>query len=72
MSPAAGPPACWASGFVVDGVAVGPDTDGEVRLDVTVPGDAAAGSSTIRVNARGGGAADVLPITIRVNAPPAR
>jgi uncharacterized membrane protein len=68
-----GVPTGWTAsllggGFVVDGVAVGPNTDGEVRLDVTVPADAAAGSSTIRVNARGGGAADTLPITIRVNA----
>ncbi len=55
-------------GFVVDGVAVGPDTDGEVRLDVTVPAEAPAGTSTIRVNARGGGAADTLAISIRVNA----
>jgi uncharacterized membrane protein len=39
-----------------------------VRLDVSVPAEAAAGSSTIRVNARGGGAADTLPVTIRVNA----
>jgi uncharacterized membrane protein len=68
-----GVPSGWTAsllggGFVVDGVAVGPDADAEVRLDVTVPGDAPAGSSTIRVTARGGGATDVLPITIRVNA----
>jgi len=55
-------------GYVVDAVAVAPGTAGEVRLDVSVPADAAAGSSTIRVNARGGGAQDILPVTIRVNA----
>ncbi len=55
-------------GFVVDGVAVTGGTAAEVRLDVDVPADAAAGSSTIRVTARGGGAQDVLSIGIRVNA----
>ena len=55
-------------GFVVDGVAVAPGSPAEVRLDVTVPAEAPAGSSTIRVNAEGGGAEDTLPITIRVNA----
>ena len=54
-------------GYVVDGVAVAPGKPGEVRLDVNVPADA-TGSSTIRVTARGGGAEDVLPITVRVNA----
>ena len=34
-------------GFVVDGVAVTSGTAGEVRLDVDVPADAAAGTSTI-------------------------
>lgn len=55
-------------GFVVDGVAVTPGTDGTVRLDVDVPADAAAGTATLRLTARGGGAQDVLPIAIRVNA----
>lgn len=69
----AGVPSGWTAsilggGYVVDAVAVAPGTGGEVRLDVTVPADAAAGSSTIRVNARGGGAQDILPVTIRVNA----
>ena len=68
-----GVPSGWTAGLVgggnvVDGVAVSPDKAGTVRLDVTVPAEAANGSSTIRVNARGGGAADVLPISIRVNA----
>jgi uncharacterized membrane protein len=44
------------------------DTAGEVRLDVEVPADAAAGATTLRVTADGGGARDVFPITIRVNA----
>ncbi|HEX2470980.1 MAG TPA: NEW3 domain-containing protein [Candidatus Limnocylindrales bacterium] len=69
----AGVPSGWTAsllggGFVVDAVAVGPGSNGAVRLDVTVPADASAGSSTIRVQARGGGAADTLPVTIRVNA----
>lgn len=55
-------------GNVVEGVSVTPDVDGEVRLDVDVPADAAAGSATISVRASGGGATDVLPITIRVDA----
>jgi uncharacterized membrane protein len=55
-------------GNVVEGVSVTPDVDGEVRLDVDVPADAAAGSTTINVRATGGGATDVLPITIRVDA----
>jgi uncharacterized membrane protein len=68
-----GVPTGWTAsvlggGFVVDGVAVTPNADAEVRLDVDVPADAAAGTSTLRLTARGGGAQDVLPIAIRVNA----
>lgn len=55
-------------GFVVDGVAVTSSAAAEVRLDVDVPADAAAATSTLRVTARGGGAQDILPIAIRVNA----
>ena len=55
-------------GFVVDGVSVTPSADGEVRLDVDVPADAPAGTTTLRLTARGGGAQDVLPIAIRTNA----
>jgi uncharacterized membrane protein len=68
-----GVPTGWTAsllggGFVVDGVAVTPSTDGTVRLDVDVPADAPAGTSTLRLTAKGGGAQDVLPIAIRVNA----
>ena len=55
-------------GFVVDGVSVTPSADGEVRLDVDVPADAPEGTTTMRLTARGGGAQDVLPISIRTNA----
>ena len=68
-----GVPSGWTAsilggGYVVDAVAVAPGTAGEVRLDVSVPADAPAGTSTIRVNARGGGAQDILSVSIRVNA----
>jgi uncharacterized membrane protein len=68
-----GVPSGWTAsifggGFVVEGVAVTSGTPAKVRLDVTVPADATAGASTVRVTARGGGAEDVLPIAIRVNA----
>ena len=68
-----GVPEGWSAsllggGFVVDGVAVTSGKAAEVRLDVDVPADAAAATSTLRVTARGGGAQDVLPIAIRVNA----
>jgi uncharacterized membrane protein len=55
-------------GFIVDGVSVTPSAPATVRLDVDVPADAPAGTSTLRLTARGGGAQDVLPIAIRVNA----
>jgi uncharacterized membrane protein len=69
----AGVPEGWSAdllggGFVVDGVAVTPGTDAEVRLDVDVPAEAPAGTTTLRLTARGGGAQDVLPVAIRVNA----
>ena len=68
-----GVPSGWTAnifggGNVVEGVAVTSGTPAKVRLDVTVPADAAATTSTVRVTARGGGAEDVLPIAIRVNA----
>ncbi len=68
-----GVPTGWSAsllggGNVVDGVAVTSDADGMVRLDVAVPADAAAGTTSLRVTARGGGAEDVLTIAVRVDA----
>jgi uncharacterized membrane protein len=68
-----GVPEGWSAsllggGFVVDGVSVTSGKAAEVRLDVDVPADAPATTSTLRVTARGGGAQDVLPISVRVNA----
>ena len=69
----AGVPDGWSAsliggGNVVDGVAVSSDIDGVVRLDVDVPDDAAAGTTDIRVTGRGGGAADILTVSVRVDA----
>ena len=69
----AGVPDGWTAsllggGNVVDGVAVSPDTDGTVRLDVDVPADAAATTGEIRVTGRGGGATDILTVSVRVDA----
>ena len=69
----AGVPAGWTAsllggGNVVDAVTASPDAPGEVRLDVEVPADAGAATATIRVAANGGGATDVLPVTVRVDA----
>jgi len=55
-------------GYVVEGIAVTPDDDGSVRLDVEVPADAAATTGTIRVTGQGGGATDVLTVSVRVDA----
>lgn len=55
-------------GFVVDGVTADPAKDATVRLDVSVPGEATAGTQTLSVNASISGARDVLPISIRVDA----
>ncbi len=55
-------------GNVVDGVAVSEDTDGTVRLDVDVPADAATTTGEIRVTGRGGGATDILTVSVRVDA----
>ena len=68
-----GVPAEWSAslhggGFVVDGVLAGPDTVGEVRLDVDVPATALGGTTTLQVRASGDGRTDVLPIAIRVAA----
>jgi uncharacterized repeat protein (TIGR01451 family) len=55
-------------GNVVDSVTTTADKPGTLRLDVTVPADAASGSKTLTVAASGGGGSDELPITIRVDA----
>jgi uncharacterized membrane protein len=68
-----GVPQGWSAtlhggGFVVDGVTAGPGKPGTARLDVNIPGDAAAASQQIRVTAKAGGVQDVLTISIRVDA----
>jgi len=68
-----GVPEGWSAnllggGYVVDGVSVTNDEPAEVRLDIEVPGDAAPGETTLRVAAAGGGATDVLVVTVRVDA----
>ncbi len=55
-------------GFVVDGVTASASKDATVRLDVSVPGDAAASTQTLRVDATLGSAHAILPISIRVDA----
>mgnify|MGYP000639726959 CR=1 FL=1 len=69
----AGVPAGWTAsilggGNVVEGVAVSPDDDGTVRLDVEVPADATATTGSIRVTGTGGGASDTLTVAVRVDA----
>ncbi len=69
----AGVPTGWTAsilggGNVVEGVAVSPDVDGTVRLDVEVPADATATTGSIRVTGSGGGATDTLTVTVRVDA----
>lgn len=69
----AGVPAGWTAsilggGNVVEGVAVSPDEDGTVRLDVEVPADATATTGSIRVMGAGGGASDTLTVAVRVDA----
>ena len=77
----AGVPEGWSAdllggGNVIDGVAVGPDTpapaegesSGQVRLDVEVPADAAATTANITLTGQGGGATDVLRLSVRVDA----
>ena len=69
----AGAPTGWTAtlhggGFVVDGVSVGANKDATVRLDVSVPGDAADGSHNLIVTASDGAASDNLAITVRVAA----
>ena len=68
-----GAPANWKAvlhggSFVVDGVQVAAGKTATARLDVQVPGDATAATSTLRVVAKLGGRTDVLPISLRVAA----
>jgi uncharacterized membrane protein len=68
-----GVPEGWSAdllggGNVVDGVLVTPDAPGEVRLDVDVPADATATTARMTLTAEGGGATDVLPLSVRVDA----
>jgi uncharacterized membrane protein len=69
----AGAPTGWTAslrggGNIVDAVSVTPDEPGEVRLDVDVPADATAGTQSLRITGVGGGARDVLTVSIRVDA----
>jgi uncharacterized membrane protein len=68
---AEGVPAGWTAQFrgggsVVDGAYVDPKTPPAVALSVTIPKDATAGASTIRVVATGTSGTDTLPLSIRV------
>jgi uncharacterized membrane protein len=68
-----GAPTGWTAilhggGFVVDGATAGPGKPATVRLDVSVPGDAADGSNTLEVTASGVGATANLSISVRVAA----
>ena len=64
-------PEGWATslrgeGFVVDGVQTSGNDPVELTLDVTVPEDAAAGTSRVVVAAEAAPARDTLPLDIRV------
>jgi uncharacterized membrane protein len=66
-----GAPATWTAalfggGFIVDGVQTSGTTAATVRLDVTVPADAAAATQRIEVVAKAGASTDTLPLDIRV------
>ena len=68
-----GAPTGWTAtlhggGFVVDGATAGPGKPATVRLDVSVPGNAADGASSLQVTGAGGGGSASLAITIRVAA----
>jgi uncharacterized repeat protein (TIGR01451 family) len=68
-----GAPSGWTAalhggGFVIDAVTVeATGTPPEVRLDVNVPPDAPAGTTTMTVTASGGGLSDSLPLSITVS-----
>ncbi len=52
-------------GLTIDSAYVGPDKPVEISLNVDIPADAQAGSTTIRVSATGAGSA-TLPLSVRV------
>ncbi|MBP1705147.1 MAG: hypothetical protein H6Q36_886, partial [Chloroflexi bacterium] len=68
----AGVPEGWTAslrggGYVVDGVLAEPGAPAEVRLDVTVPADAAARPYRLTVTASSGGLRSTLPIDVTVS-----
>ena len=68
-----GAPTGWTAtlhggGFVVDGATAGPGKPATVRLDVSVPGDAADGANNLTVSGSGGGGTASLAISVRVAA----
>jgi uncharacterized membrane protein len=68
-----GAPTGWTAtlhggGFVVDSATAGPGKPATVRLDVSVPGDAADGANNLQVTGSGGGGTATLAITVRVAA----
>ncbi len=54
-------------GYVVDAVLASPSSTPSVRLDVTVPADAAARTYTMTVTATSGSLSDRLDLSVRVN-----
>jgi uncharacterized membrane protein len=67
-----GAPTGWTAqifggGFVVDSVQTTGSAATKVRLDVTVPADAQAGSNRMVIVARAPGGTDSLPIDVKVN-----
>jgi uncharacterized membrane protein len=53
-------------GLTIDSAYVTPRDNPDITLDVEIPEGTAAGSTSIRVTATGGGGTDVLPLTLRV------
>jgi uncharacterized membrane protein len=54
-------------GNVIDGVEATPDASPEVRLDVSVPADAAPETYEFQIRATSGGLVEVVPLSVRVN-----
>ncbi|HEU0245211.1 MAG TPA: NEW3 domain-containing protein [Candidatus Limnocylindrales bacterium] len=66
-----GAPSGWTArfrggGLTIDGAYVTPGTPPDVTLDVEIPEGTAAGTTSLRVVATGGGGTDTLPLTVRV------